>query len=370
MNICVIGSDSFNGIRVGTNHIAESLSKQGHKVDYITVAVSISTLFSKHKKRYLDSFKNKEINKNLTEITPVCIFPQTLIKLFEGSRLEKLLFDVNKKFIKSRTKYIENKKYDICIFSVSNVSYYFVKKITADRFIYRHNDILEGFNIPKIFVKYERYLLKTFHIDLVASVNENTAKYIKNINKHLNIKVIPNGITTDLFDRSNPDKFLAKTKNRNVIFIGTVEFWIDLNLIINTSIILKNYNFHIYANWIKNKPKNTPCNIFIHDSIPYEEVPKKLKACSVGIIPFKRINEIRKASKPLKYYQYLASGLGIASTSYGMDKNNKFMYFGNTPKEFANAIIKANENKDMLKKEKQKELEKVDWDNIVNRIIE
>jgi len=371
MNICIIGCDSFNGMRVGINHIAESLSKQGHIVDYITEPVCLMTIFSKRRKKYIDSFKFKKVNKNLTEIVPVCVFPGKLIKLFEGKYLEKLLFDVNIKFIKSRTNYIENKEYDLCIFAVSTTSYYFVKKINANKYIYRHNDILEEFkSISNVFVKYERYLLKNFPISLVASVNKSTAKYIKNINKSLNVKVTPNGIATDLFIKAIPDKNLEKSKNKNIIYIGSIDFWVDLDLIINTAIILKKYNFYIYAKWIKKKPRNIPSNIFLNNSIPYEEVPKKLKACSVGIIPFNKNNINMFVEKPLKYYEYLASGLGIASTSHGMDKTDKFVCFGDTPKKFAEAIIKANENKEMFKEEKQKELEQMDWNTIVNKIIE
>jgi len=371
LKICILGANSFSDLRVGANHIAESLSYLGHEVDYVIQPMSILNLFYyKSCKKFFEHCKLKLLNPNLNEIGQISLIPWRILKKFENTELEKWLFNLNRRFVTTKNRYIENKRYDICIFFASG-GIYSIKKINADKYIFRYQDIMEEskYIVPHTMIKYEDYILKNFPIYSVVAVNDKIKTYVKKRNKKLNVTTINNGINLKLFYNASEDIKLNKTKSKNVIFVGSMEPWIDINLIFDTANILKDYYFHIYTKWIIKKPKNIPSNVFLHDFIPYEEVPKKLKACSVGIIPFTPINIKRKAKCPLKYYQYLICGLGIASTSYGMDKNNKFMYFGDTPKEFAEAIIKANENKEMFKEEKQKELEEMDWSIIANKII-
>lgn len=371
MKICILGANSFSGLRVGANHIAESLSYLGHEVDYVIQPMSILSLFYyKSCKNFLLHCKLKSLNPNLNEIGQISLFPWRILKKFEGTKIEKLLFNLNKKFVTTKNKYIENKKYDICIFFASG-GIYSLKKIKANKYIFRYQDIMEESQhvVPHIIIKYENYILKKFPLYSVAAVNSKLAAYIKERNKKLNVRTISNGINFKLFYNALADIDLSRTKSKNVIFIGAMEPWIDINLILDTAKILKNYYFHIYAKWAIKKPEYILSNVIIHDFIPYEEVPKKLKACSVGIIPFNSYSKKMFVQKPLKYYEYLASELGIVSTIYGMDKTNKFAYFANTPQEFADAIIQANKNKGMFKREKQEELKKMDWEIIANEII-
>lgn len=371
MRICILGNSSFEELMLGSNHLAKSLTYLGHEVDYVFEPMSILRLFSfKTHKKFLRHCKLKSLGTNLNEIGQISLIPGRILKKFEGTKFGIILFNINKKFTRTKGNYIENKKYDICIF-LPAWCVYSIKKIKADRYVYRYHDIMEylvGF--PKQLVKYERYILKRFPIDTVIAVNDEIGKYVKSKNKNLKVKVIPNGINLNLFKCSTADLELQKTQSKNVIFIGSIEFWIDINLIISTSKILSEYYFHIYGKWSMQKPANIPSNVIIHDSISYEEVPRKLKACSVGIIPFNSCNKKMFVQKPLKYYEYLASGLGIASTSYGMDRNNKFMHFGDTPEKFANAIVAANKSKEMFLEEKMRELEQMDWVNIASKFIE
>jgi len=55
-------------------------------------------------------------------------------------------------------------------------------------------------------------------------------------------------------------------------------------------------------------------NVFLHKSVPYEDVPKYIASCDIGILPFPNLNWWR-VSSPLKLMEYLAMGKSVIVTN-------------------------------------------------------
>ena len=70
----------------------------------------------------------------------------------------------------------------------------------------------------------------------------------------------------------------------------------------------------------------------------YRDLPQYLRGMNVGLLP-SLINDYTKAMFPMKYYEYLAAGLPVVSTSLEFTKSvNEGLLIGNDPEAFAEAI--------------------------------
>lgn len=95
-------------------------------------------------------------------------------------------------------------------------------------------------------------------------------------------------------------------------------------------------------------------NVFIHKPVPYEDVPKYIASCHIGILPFPNLNWWR-VSSPLKLMEYLAMGKPVIVTDIEAHRevlNNSpcgIFIKSNNPEEIAQGIIRAYTLKNKLK---------------------
>ena len=115
-------------------------------------------------------------------------------------------------------------------------------------------------------------------------------------------------------------------------------------------------------------PDDLPPNVFYLGSCHHDEVPGYLQHASVGLIPFVDLPRIRRIDRPLKFYEYLASGLPIVSTPHGhLRQMAPHALFGATAGQFAQAI-QDSLGFDAAYKEHLKRLaEPFAWANILKR---
>lgn len=82
-------------------------------------------------------------------------------------------------------------------------------------------------------------------------------------------------------------------------------------------------------------------NIHLLGEKTYQDLPKYLSHFDVCLIPFK-INELIKATNPVKIYEYFASGKPVvASQIPELKEYSKLIYFGPTPLGFSRGIAQA-----------------------------
>lgn len=101
------------------------------------------------------------------------------------------------------------------------------------------------------------------------------------------------------------------------------------------------------------KERKLEDNVFLHKPVPYEEVPKYITHCNVGILPFPNLNWWR-VSSPLKLMEYLAMGKSVVVTNIEAHRevlNNSpcgIFIKSHHPEEIAQGIEKAYHLKDKL----------------------
>jgi glycosyltransferase involved in cell wall biosynthesis len=369
----VLGTHSLlgEGPKVGTQHIAETLAKQGHTVTYVTSHASWLALFSPaHRAKYLSTFSPARINTTLQQVTPVNFLPVRIAKRLEATPLNRVAIRLNTAMERTRGRVLEDAEFDLCIFSASSTMT-LLPKIRARHFIYRVNDLLSAFEgAPKTLLELEHRILESHPIHEACAVNEQIAARLRASYPHLKVRVIPNGLDLELFDRAIPDPVLEQSRPTNVIYVGWFDSWTDVGLIFATARNLPDHTFHLYGAWNRPIPPRRPSNIRIYGPIRHGAIAAKMKGCRIGIIPSAPQNAARLVEKPLKFFEYLAAGLGIAATSYAGSDLEPFAVIGDNPDSFAAAISRAKEIPVRHGPEIRRALAERDWDDLVRRLVQ
>ncbi len=99
-------------------------------------------------------------------------------------------------------------------------------------------------------------------------------------------------------------------------FIGSIDAWVDVELIARTARSLRGTRF-LVAGPVRKRSMITTLhaepNITLLDRLPYACVPAVMKTLDVGLIPF-RAGEITACADPLKLYEHFALGQPVVAT--------------------------------------------------------
>lgn len=104
--------------------------------------------------------------------------------------------------------------------------------------------------------------------------------------------------------------------SRTFGYVGSIAEWFDWDSVIGLAkenpedkvvIVGPNYSTDI---------PDLPENIELRKAIEHSEVPILLASFNFGLIPFKK-NELTNSVDPVKYYEYIASGVSVISTDFG-----------------------------------------------------
>ena len=103
--------------------------------------------------------------------------------------------------------------------------------------------------------------------------------------------------------------------NHDIGYFGAIDVWFDVELVNQIAANLPNFNIHLIGNInpvIKDKLMSLP-NIILYGERQHSEIPNLAKSWSIALIPFK-INDLTKATDPVKIYEYSALGIQTVST--------------------------------------------------------
>lgn len=344
--IIILSVHSFfnDGAKVGIQYIAEGLSKRGWLVDYVSITSSpFDSLFPDKRPRFRRVWKSrqdlvgKKVSDNLFEFSFRSFFPPKR-NLFLNSTIDKI-------YTILKPAWIREKIYDFCLHDIC-VNVLFVPCIKAKHYVLRLNDSPEGFS----------HVINQRHVDLfrkritdrayteIWAVSKRLTEYVNEINGGCPVFHIPNGMSQAFIDKGIP-KPISKYR---AVYVGGNTAWLDLDLLIETATILPEWEFHIYGPFKQSASKGQ-ANIKIQNPINSEWLPSILPHYSVGMIPFKDVDDrMRYVERPMKFYEYVGAGIGVASTDIGSLRSGMgpWAQYGNTPKEFANAIVKAESHRD------------------------
>ncbi len=205
-----------------------------------------------------------------------------------------------------------------------------IKRLQHKALIYHCVDdltALPGINVAH-FSKAEEELLNVADIIFVTSIS--LQKKCQRIND--NTYFFPNVVDFEHFIRASnatiPED-LAKIPEPRLIYHGVLsDFKVDFDLLLKLAKKKPNWNIILIGEEREGQGCNSLrelqslSNVYMLGFKKYNDLPKYLMYANVGLLP-SNINVYTKSMFPMKYFEYLASGLPIVSTPLEFTKSHK-----------------------------------------------
>lgn len=191
---------------------------------------------------------------------------------------------------------------------------------------------------------------------------------------------IPNACDYKFFDKVIPIKWTELDKLRNkskviVGYFGAIAEWFDYDLIKDCAKKYKEWTFllvgPIYPNVLEGKELDKYPNIVIWNRVSYNKLPYLLSKFDAAIIPF-QINNITKATSPVKVYEYMAGGKVVVSTAMNEVKKLKNVLIAENENDFIEKLklaVDLSNNSEYRDKIKMEAYEN-SWDSRVSIVLE
>jgi len=127
---------------------------------------------------------------------------------------------------------------------------------------------------------------------------------------------VPNGVDIGHFRQAIAIRRTLQIDAPTAVYIGHIGEWFDTGLLAAVASRLPQWNFKLIGPVHLTTARAAELdrsNIELVGAQPYQALPSLLAQATVGIIPF-LINDLIKATNPIKLYEYLAAGLPVVST--------------------------------------------------------
>ncbi len=195
------------------------------------------------------------------------------------------------------------------------------------------------------------------------------------------IRVLPNGVDLKNY-QVGIGKHIKQKYNKYIIgFIGSFEYFIDFDLIIETAKFFPDYLFLMVGggrrfNEVKNKVDREGLKNFVFTGgLSHAEVMEHIDAMDICLNTFTK-DPISHGACPIKLFEYMAMEKPVISTRIIEVEyiDNGAVYFADTADEMHKNILQIinnhDETKNHIKLGKQLVVEKYNWDQITNQFID
>jgi len=253
---------------------------------------------------------------------------------------------------------------DILLFDSGGLNIYYPLRRLSKLVIHRISDFAAEFpGQARGRVVSEQEIIR--NADLVLPVSESLCDAAVQIRGTADgVHLLPNGVHLELFKKKHPEPDDYKMiPHPRILFVGSLSSWLDWDLIIQSANLRPDYSFIIVGKG--HLERKLPANVHLLGARFHEMIPAYMQHADVGIIPFKDLPRIQRVERPLKFYEYLASGLPIVSVPHGgLQKMKPYAFFGQTPEEFAEAIDAALQVPPAERERYKLAAQKYSWDAI------
>lgn len=358
--------------KASLHFFAEHFLERGCSVNFLTVFFSLFSLINpwlfNNKLRklhiWLEGGEKQLFNQSaLVNYVVLSIFhPSRKIPFLDSYYVAKEYLKFSYPSISRWLRSFHSKPIDILMFGASEIS--ICSQLTAKLVIYRLNDLISGFSgVSEGLIKYESEILKK--ADLVLPVSESLYDYAaRKRGTQEGVYLLPNGVDVHKFARSYQIPLEYKRiPDRIAIYVGTITSWFDWDLLIYSAEHKKDLSFVVIGpGYI---PTNLPKNVYTFGPKPYKEIPAYMQHADVGLIPFKDLSRMDTVERPLKFYQYLASGLPVVSVAHGaLKRMSPYAILAENAKEFVAGIERALEYKETERNGLREIAKKFSWDKV------
>ncbi len=259
--------------------------------------------------------------------------------------------------------------------------------VSATGYIFRPESI-QGIMLRGFFEVITRFLAR--RADIVTTPGIALYIYAKSIGVRETV-IIPNGISEFFLKTYDGLKIRSKLgidRSQLVVgYVGSIEFWLDMEPLIHAISILKRELGNIqllligkhlqtgYARkveyWIKDKYNIANSTIWL-DFVPHSEVPKYIAAMDIGVIPFNIYNLTAYYAAPNKLWEYLSQYKLVLSTPIPEAILNKdVLEIVSTHQDYVRIIRLYAENKELFTEKVEKGRSKAlnrTWNNSANKM--
>ena len=182
---------------------------------------------------------------------------------------------------------------------------------------YRLADRLDRFSgIPGNVGELQKELIR--RVDFVLATSRSLWEWARSVREE-EVYYLPNGVSAIFFDRylHRPADFPADGLPA-VTYVGTIDTRFDLETLAHAVKAMPDLHFLLigpltFAGLEQDlQALQKESNFTWLGAKPYEDLPAYMQSSSAGIIPF-HLNDLTEAVNPIKYYEYLASGLPVVA---------------------------------------------------------
>ncbi|MFQ5901082.1 MAG: glycosyltransferase [Thermodesulfobacteriota bacterium] len=348
----VEGTNLDSPIKVSCHHYARLFSERGDEVFYLSPSVSpfhlmvfrrLGDTFLKFM-RWLKYHSGNKSNNGILEYIPLVPLPihNSFVLRSNFVLQNSLSFSIPPlKKVLERAGFL---KPDVLILSQITMHQVF-DMVDAKVKIYRAaDDITEFDQVPTGLVDIERRIVKK--ANLVITTAKRLVDRFSKIRTE-GIFYLPNGVELDLFrigKEELPQEYHS-IKGLRVIYVGSVEYWFDEDLIAFLAENLKEVSFIIIGPLKRGLTRLKEYrNVHILGRRPYKKLPGYLNNSHIAIIPFKRDKMIESVC-PVKLFEYMACGLPVVSTRWSeMEALKSPACLASSPEEFLEKLKYLLEN--------------------------
>lgn len=367
----VLGTHSFidGGSKVGMQHLAEGLARHGWQVDYVATSSSPFDLWGRQRHARLrrvwlqsQAQHGVVLEKGLTEYAFKALFPAHKMVLRSRWQLQSNTW--------LAPAWLRTREYDVCLHEASPQVLYFPLCRARVR-IFRLADWPDGFahEMPAALIeRFGRQIAESAY-DEIWAVSQPLAQYALDIRPDSPVLTMPNGVES-FFEQ--PPTAATRAPN-SAIFLGGRSAWFDADLVHAAARHLPDWRIDLVGPGATPQT-GVPANVHHRPPVPREQVPGLLAQYEVGLVPLRESHgRMRFVERPLKFYEYVSAGLGVASTDIGGLRSGmgEWARYGNTAQAFAQAIVAAREDaRQRTPQDGLQFMREHAWDTVVARALQ
>jgi polysaccharide pyruvyl transferase CsaB len=180
-----------------------------------------------------------------------------------------------------------------------------------------------------------------------------------------------NGADYDFFAQAQSRHLLDSIPRPVVGYFGAIADWIDLDLVYAVAKIRPQYSFVLIGQVFGRDTsvlESLP-NVFLLGNQSYERIPAFLAEFDACIIPF-LLNQVTKATDPVKLYEYFSQGKPVVATDMAeLAQCAGLLYIGRGAEDFAGKLdLALNETGDDLRRQRVEFAKQNNWAQRVDTI--
>ena len=365
--------------RVGIHAIAEHLVERGCYVDWVSEPGSLLYLakptmlaWKLHRLgRSLKGWRNYSSGRlKVVNWVPMSLFhPSPSVPLLNSRFVAESYWNLAfVGFPPRRISYPSS--IDLLSFDAGGIGIFPALASRARLTVYRLSDLMSEMpNVSRGLVQVEETVLR--EADVVLAVSEAIyAKAVEVRGRPEGVYLLPNGVDVEMFAAAAPEPAEYRSIPRpRAVYLGSLAPWVDWELLCGVAEARQDFSFIVIGYGAH--PARVPGNVHMLGPRHFKDLPAYLQHADVGLITFKNWPRIVRVERPLKFYQYLASGLPVVTVSYGsMTKMHPPALLADSPEEFSRALDLALTYSEGDRRKLQEEAKKYSWDGVFERLDE